>query len=249
MRSASFHGGAATPPVKSPILLPPSCFNGVAEGSWRVRRIRHPDVSHAHLPVFMHHPLRTFHHTTPHILRSTIRSSCLKKTKAIWSHRVDATSVHTTCAPCSARTWRFLGSSWALLASCYLQLVFRKLSHAYSGLVGSVSVDWCAISLGRSADTTQVSNDQATLQYPPSAQSCYLLAAREASQLPVREELGCTFVADAGTSGRSPLPCLGHGCSGRPLYKYSHVLSSRTLSFQLPGVIILTRHPQDIFTL
>jgi hypothetical protein len=89
----------------------------------------------------------------------------------IRSQRLDATSVHTTLCTLQSRTWHFLGFDWALLASCYLQLVFRKPSCLYSDPAGSLAMRYSrlmAISLGETADTTQVGNDQATLQYSPS---------------------------------------------------------------------------------
>jgi hypothetical protein len=123
-----------------------------------------------------------------------------------------------------------LGVLWALLASCSLQLVLRNLYKVYIEIASLLAMHYRGLDGGITWQdrgyyaSGQRSSDPAAFVFPRNNAISWL-QRRIAAPL-FENQRGCALV-DAGTFGRSPLPCL-HSMDvlSRPWYKYSMLSSS-----------------------
>jgi len=123
-----------------------------------------------------------------------------------------------------------LGVLWALLASCSLQPIPRVVYKVYIDIASGLAMRHHGLDSGITWQdrgyyaSGQRSSDSAAFVFPRNNAISWL-QTRIAAPL-FENQRGCAL-ADAGTFGRSPLPCL-HSMDvlSRPWYKYSMLSSS-----------------------
>jgi hypothetical protein len=170
-------------------------------------RIRHHRLTL--LPPSLFHTPSTAHISSSMLLyqESTIRLSCPKRTKAI----------RCQCHHAPRLAEFLLGTLWALLASCCLQLLLRTLYKVYSAIAASLAMLRHAleriITWRARRYYVKWENDHATLQYSPFRAILLSLGCPSANQREsafVRCE--CRYLR---TIFRCPALRAQHGCCSR----------------------------------
>jgi hypothetical protein len=152
----------------------------IVERGWSSRCARSEFATHrlTFLPLSLLHTPSTAHISSSTLLyqESTIRLSCPKRTKAI----------RCQCHHAPRLAEFLLGTFWALLASCCLQLLLRKLYKVYSAIAASLAMLRHAleriITWQARRYYVKWANDHATLQYSPSRAILLSLGCPSATQ-------------------------------------------------------------------